>query len=85
MTNTQKDQTASLLSIELLQLYDDVTAFNEECSVMCDAFARLMSESGKFDDASISEFAQHAAWVKTRVEEFQESVHSVKEASVCFD
>lgn len=66
------------VSSELLQYYDDFTAFNEDCAFLCDSFASVVANSEFLEERSLRGLARHANWLKRRVGEFKEELDQIR-------
>lgn len=64
----------------LLDLYDEVTEFNDCCAFLCDAFCSLATEEEALDASTVEGLKCFSYWVKqrmvalkTRLKEIQET------------
>ncbi len=67
----------SLLSQDLLQLYDEITEFNDYCSFLCDAFSCLVAEEGGMEVSTVQGFSRQSDGMKRQMETLKEKLKKI--------
>ena len=75
----------SLLSQDLLHLYDEITEFNDHCAFLCDAFACLAIEEDCMDASTAHGLGRQASWMKRQMEAFKLTLKQIHEKAYTQD
>ena len=75
----------SLLSRDLMHLYDEMTELNDHCAFLCDAFACLAAEEDCMDDSTAHGLSRQAGWMKRQMEAFKAKLKQIYEKAYTAD
>jgi len=64
---------------DLLNLYDEISAFNDCCAFLCDAFASLAAEEEALDTSTIEGLKCLSHWMKQRMAEVKRQIKEIQE------
>ena len=78
-SNAKAKKQSSMLSLALLNYYDEFAEFNEDCAFLCDAFACLVDNQEILDQYTIRGFENNAHWLKQRTKELKEKLKQIRE------
>ena len=67
------------MSLALLQHYDELTDFNDDCAFLCDAFAMLAANNEYLNECSIRGLERHAESLKRRSEDLKQELRQIRE------
>ena len=74
----QSSQSSSVAR-ELLNLYDNVSEFNDCCAFLWDAFASLAAEEEALDTSTIEGLECLSHWMKQRMVEVKRQIKEIQE------
>ncbi len=75
----------SLLTRDLLHLYDEITEFNDHCAFLCDAFACLAAEEDGIDASTAQGLSRQAGWMKRQMEALKSKLNQIYEKAYAED
>ena len=61
----------------LIQLYDELAIFNENCSFLCDAFTNIIADCEGLDTATVLGAERQAQWLKKRINSFKDELQKI--------
>jgi len=64
---------------DLINLYDDLTQFSDQCSFLCDAFAAIPAQDEIIDSATIGGISFYSQWIKIRILEIKLDLKNINE------
>ena len=70
---------ASSVGDDLLNLYNEVTEFNDLCAFLCDAFASLAAGEEALDTSTIEGLKCLSHWMKQRMAEVKRQIMEIQE------
>jgi len=78
MSKKKKKKHNNLLSLALLNFYDEFADFNEDCAFLCDAFACMVENHEYLDQDSTRGLSRNAYWLKRRTTKLKEVIKHIR-------
>lgn len=66
------------ISTQLLEFYDEFTAFNSDCAFLCEAFASMVVTNANLDSSTVNGLISHAQWLKQRSNSLEKQLKQIQ-------